>query len=84
MSMFGKGFKGKITTDADGKPTGVGDVATATALDGALHGFTGVIDDKAFLTGLPATISKLVPVAAAIAGTSKVVSGSWLPRSINA
>lgn len=83
MSMFGKSYKGKIAFDTDGKPTGVSGVETASILDGAIGGLTGLLDGgDTFVTGTAKTVGELTKVAIAAAVTSKITTDSFIPRKL--
>lgn len=83
MSMFGSSYKGKIAFDAAGKPTGVAEVETASVLDGALQGVVGIINGgDTFVTGTAKTVGELAKVVLVAAGTSKYMSGSFIPRKL--
>jgi len=77
-------FKFDISLDADGKPSGVANVVPASLVDGLVHGITGVMDSTKGITGTPALVSKAVLPTVAALGTSKFVSGSFIPRRAGA
>lgn len=81
MTILGNSYKGKIVLDETGKPTGVAEVVSATVLDGAISGITGLLDGgETFTVGAAKTVGELTKIAIAVAGTSKLVSGSFIPR----
>jgi len=53
-------------------------------VDGLVHGITGVMDSTKGITGTPALVSKAVLPTVAALGTSKFVSGSFIPRRAGA
>lgn len=69
-----------ITKDAAGVVTGATDKGVATMIDGVIAALPFVNGDE-HVEGTNRNIGLLVVDAVVIAGTSKVVSGSWLPRS---
>lgn len=83
MSMFGASHKFTITRDANGVPNGVGNVQTATILDGILNAAIGVVTDSdTKVTGMAATVGQLANDAIVASLTSKYVSGSFMPRKL--
>jgi len=80
MSIFGPSYSATVTVDSNGKPTGLSDVVASSLFAGAIGGLISITNDTVY-TGAAKTAGIIVPILVAVAGTSKITTGSFIPNS---
>lgn len=81
MGIASTGYKATVVSDAAGIPTGLAAIAPCGVVEAGLGGIMNIANDTVY-TGAAKTAAALVPLAAAVMGTSYYVTGSVIPRNL--